>query len=216
MVQAWQGLSVDVNSRQGRHGVMYTTRDDDLARLGGQVAARYPARPYTHSRIAAWPATETKDRIVVPMSTNTSPSDTRKPSSHAARVRAMRTNCSAGAAAAENLPPQQPSLDGLAEFLRTVTSGRNASFASSLASYYDKHGTLTAKQTHYALQMYTVWRRREIARIGSLLEHDWQYVGSETHYSNNVLGTYSGSDFYRCTKCGVDGERVESNNYSGD
>jgi hypothetical protein len=128
----------------------------------------------------------------------------------------MNSACAADPTAGEPFPQVGSTVADVVDFLRTVTEGPSAEFAQSLVRYYDKHGELTAKQFTYAYRMNHAHVEREMAIRSRNASHDWVMTGSENYYNNSVLGTYSYSDFFCCSKCGAIGERHYNKNYSGD
>ena len=93
---------------------------------------------------------------------------------------------------------------------------KNAEFAHSLAKQFAYNGFISPKQEAWVQTLYTEYTNTTHWLRAGALRHDWQKVGSITHYYNTVLGTYSATDFHKCTKCGELGETYDVNNYSGD
>lgn len=134
-----------------------------------------------------------------------------------ARHKKMSTTCSASDTTV--VRPERPyniSQADLVAFLRTIVDGKDASFAQSLVSYFDRNGLLTSGQDFYARKVYGKWYRVLESDFIKAQQHDWVEVGRALHYSNHVLGTYSSSIYWTCTKCKQVGETSKANNYSGD
>ena len=134
-----------------------------------------------------------------------------------ARHKVMRTSCPASdtAVARPERPHNIPQAD-LVDFLRTIVDGKDASFAQSLVAYFDRNGALTSGQDFYARKVYGKWYCVLESDFIKARQHDWVEVGEALHYANHVLGTYSSSTYWSCTKCKQVGETSKSNNYSGD
>lgn len=107
-------------------------------------------------------------------------------------------------------------MDDMANWLETVTEGKNAEFAQSLAAYFRKHGTWTSKQLMYAQKMYRQWFEKEQAWLNQQNRHQWVFAGHVTHQYEKELGTFKATTYYRCSKCDAVGEEYKSNNWSGD
>lgn len=99
--------------------------------------------------------------------------------------------------------------------LATV-EGKDAEFCHSLAKQFADKGTLSPKQTAWAENLYRKYAEANYWHRLRLLNHDWNIVGTITHYYQTVLGTYSATDYHKCAKCGEWGETYHENNYSGD
>ena len=111
-----------------------------------------------------------------------------------------------------------PSFATLEERLARIATiqGDDAAFATSLVQQFATKGSLSPKQLAWVGRLYSR-HADEVARLRSVaLQHDWRQVGQVTHYANHRLGTYSGTDYHKCVKCGEWGETYEHNNYSGD
>ena len=89
-------------------------------------------------------------------------------------------------------------------------------FVKSLADQYAKKGELSQKQLWYVGRLYRKYSDKNYWLRQALLGHNWQQVGFIVHHYNTVLGTFSSTNYHKCSKCGLDGETTESNNYSGD
>jgi hypothetical protein len=111
-----------------------------------------------------------------------------------------------------------PSFATLDEQLARIATiqGDDAAFATSLVQQFTKTGKLSPKQLAWVGRLYRKYADKVSVLRSIALNHDWRQVGSITHYANHRLGTYSGTDYHKCVKCGEWGETYESNNYSGD
>jgi len=110
---------------------------------------------------------------------------------------------------------QSATLDEQLVRLSTI-EGSDAEFVKSLADQYAKKGELSQKQLWYVGRLYRKYSDKNYWLRQALLGHNWQQVGFIVHHYNTVLGTFSSTNYHKCSKCGLDGETTESNNYSGD
>lgn len=136
----------------------------------------------------------------------------------ASRERALlrSTLCTAEAG---TVPPKAHFLtyEQALELMRPLKGdSRKRQIAQSLIQQYDMKRSLSAAQQELALRIYgELWDvLRAAAELAS--RHDWKHIGSTVWYNNTVLGTYSASDYYECSKCHLISETYEANNYSGD
>jgi hypothetical protein len=107
-------------------------------------------------------------------------------------------------------------LDNIADWLETVTEGKDADFCQSLAAQYRAKGTWSAKQVLYAQRLYQRWFEQEQAWLNQQNRHQWVMAGHLTHQYEKELGTFKATTYYRCAKCDAIGEEYKSNNWSGD
>ena len=142
------------------------------------------------------------------------PSDLSEQASEQRRL-ARHTHCQALDVPEEWTHSSVATLDEKVARIATV-QGEHAEFAKSLAEQYAKKGTLSQKQLVWVARLYSKYADKNYWLRQALLSHSWQRVGSITHHYNTVLGTFSATDYHRCSKCGVSGETREGNNYSGD
>lgn len=141
-------------------------------------------------------------------------------SAEAGKVRHRRIRSGVADCHGEHVPEEwtHSSFATLEEQLARIATiqGDDAAFATSLVQQFATKGSLSPKQLLWVGRLYSR-HADEIARLRSLaLQHNWRRVGSVTHYANHRLGTYSGTDYHKCVKCGEWGETYEHNNYSGD
>lgn len=132
-----------------------------------------------------------------------------------ARHNAYTTRCTVGNIV-EPKRSNHLTVEELVDFLRGVVDGNKADFAQSLVRYYDSKGFLTSKQETSARRVYAQAYIVLFYNFQQSFQHKWKKEGSALHYLNHVLGTFSSSDYWRCSKCNVLGETSEGNNYSGD
>jgi hypothetical protein len=110
---------------------------------------------------------------------------------------------------------QSATLDEQLVRLSTI-EGNDAEFVKSLADQYAKKGELSQKQLWYVGRLYRKYSDKNYWLRQALLGHNWQQVGFIVHHYNTVLGTFSATNYHKCSKCGLDGETTEFKNYSGD
>ena len=100
--------------------------------------------------------------------------------------------------------------------LATVTEGKDAEFIQSLVKQWKEKGTMSEKQFAWLHRLYESYGNASRGRRIIATTHEWSEVETVYHYFNYDLGTYSISTYYKCGRCGLDGEQYQYNNYSGD
>lgn len=99
--------------------------------------------------------------------------------------------------------------------LATITEGTDAEFIQSLVKRFTET-TLSSKQIYWVERLYRDYGNASRGRRIIHLTHKWSEIDEVQHDSNFILGTYSVSTYYKCDKCGLEGESYSYNNYSGD
>ena len=99
--------------------------------------------------------------------------------------------------------------------LATVTEGKDADFIQSLVKQFST-GNLSSKQRAWVDRLYDEYGMASRGRRIIATTHEWTEVETVYHKYNYMLGTYEISTYYKCGRCGLDGEQYQSNNYSGD
>jgi hypothetical protein len=132
-----------------------------------------------------------------------------------ARVHRKQTRCESVAILDEWTHFTIATLAEQCSRLATV-EGADSEFARSLSEQYAKTGSLSAKQVQWANRLYRRYSELNRWQCESAKQHDWHNVGSVTHHYNTVLGTYSATDYHKCSKCGEWSETTHINAYSGD
>ena len=100
--------------------------------------------------------------------------------------------------------------------LATVTEGKDAEFIQSLVKQWKAKGTMSDKQFAWLDRLYESYGNASRGRRIIATTHKWTKVETVDWKNNWMLGTYSISTFYKCERCGLDGEQYRYNNYSGD
>lgn len=110
---------------------------------------------------------------------------------------------------------RHPNIDVKVACLATVTEGKDAEFIQSLVKQFAT-GRLSNKQFAWVNRLYESYGSVSRGRRIIATRHKWSKVETVHHSNNWMLGTYSISTYYKCERCGLDGEQYQYNNYSGD
>lgn len=143
------------------------------------------------------------------------PDDLSAEASEARSKRKRTADCNSTEVPEAWTPTAFASVDEQIARIATI-QGEDAKFATSLVDQYAKKGELSPKQLHWVARLYTKYADRNYWQRFGLLNHDWQRVGTITHYANFTLNTHSATHYYKCTKCGEWSETRDVKNYSGD
>ncbi len=110
---------------------------------------------------------------------------------------------------------RHPNIDVRVACLATVTEGKDAEFIQSLVKQFAT-GHLSNKQFAWVNRLYESYGSASRGRRIIATTHEWSKVETVHHKNNYMLGTYEISTYYKCERCGLDGEQYQYNNYSGD